>query len=177
MSADRANDWQYQSIGSPTFGSVIDVTDHRLLPAQLRGRTSFVVIRLANLLRQECADRLATIGLSMHQHAILLVLEEFGEAVQKDVAARLSLDGGDLVAFLDGLQEAGLITRDRDPRDRRRQILTITDAGRGVLERAEKRLDDPAGSVLEGLDATDRATLTRLASTVLAARAPEGWTP
>jgi DNA-binding MarR family transcriptional regulator len=153
------------------------VTDNRLLPGQLRGRTSFVVIRLAGLLRQECADKLATLGLSMHQHAILLVLEEFGDAVQKDVAVRLSLDGGDLVAFLDGLQQAGLITRDRDPRDRRRQILTITDAGRGVLKRAEKLLDDVTGSVLEELDATDRATLTRLASTVLAAHTPENWAP
>jgi DNA-binding MarR family transcriptional regulator len=151
------------------------VSDDLRLPTTLRDRTSFVVIRLAGLLRQECAERLGALGLSMHQHAILLVLAEFGPAVQKAVAARLGLDGGDLVAFLDGLQGAGLITRDRDPRDRRRQILTITDAGRETLAKAENVLDDPSTGVLADLDPADRATLTRLSVSVLAARFPENW--
>jgi MarR family transcriptional regulator, lower aerobic nicotinate degradation pathway regulator len=155
----------------------VSVTDDRLLPGQLRTRASFVVIRLAALLRQECGDKMASLGLSMHQHAILLVLDEFGAAAQKDVAARLGLDSGDLVAFLDGLQQAGLIARERDVRDRRRQILTITDAGRRILPRAQALLDDVTGTVLEALDGAERDQLTRLAAAALAAHAPEYWTP
>lgn len=152
------------------------MTDPLLLPGPLRERPSFVLIRLANLLRQECADKLAPLGLSQHQHAILLVLAEFGPAVQKDVAARLGLDGGDLVAFLDGLQAEGLITRDRDPSDRRRQILTLTPPGRDVLREAEELLDDVSGSVLAHLSPAGRAELTRLAREVLSAHAPQTWT-
>lgn len=156
-------------------GRVTYVTEPPLLPGPLRERTSFVLIRLANLLRQECAEKLLPLGLSQHQHAILLVLAEFGPAVQKDVAARLGLDGGDLVAFLDGLQRAGLITRDRDPSDRRRQILTITGDGREALRRAEQLFEDVDGSVLAHLDAGQRTELTRLARAVLTAHAPQNW--
>jgi DNA-binding MarR family transcriptional regulator len=150
--------------------------DGRLLPEALRGRTSFVLIRLAALLRQDCAERLAGLGLSQHQHAILCALAEFGPAAQKDVAARLGLDSGDLVAFLDGLQRAALISRDRDDRDRRRQILTITASGHEVLARAEAALDEGAQETLGALDQRERAELRRLGLRVLVERTPEHWT-
>lgn len=152
------------------------VTDPaRQLPQSLRTRASFALIRLAAVLRQECADKLATLGLSQHQHAILCCLAEFGPSAQRDVAARLGLDSGDLVAFLDGLQEAGLIGRERDKQDRRRQILTLTATGRRVLTRADKLLDDDTGGTLGVLGAEGRADLRRLAVRVLESHAPEHW--
>jgi DNA-binding MarR family transcriptional regulator len=153
------------------------VTDNgRLLPAALRNRTSFVLIRLAALQRQDCVERLGSLGLSQHQHAVLCCLDEFGPSAQKDVAARLGLDSGDLVAFLDGLQRADLISRDRDERDRRRQILTITPAGRSLLARAERLLDDATATTLGALTPHARTELHRLAEQVLATRTPESWT-
>ena len=83
-----------------------------LLPAALRNQTSFVLIKLAALLRQDCTEQLAGTGLSQHQHAILCSLDEYGPACQKDIADRLGIDGGDTVAFVDGLDQGGLITRD-----------------------------------------------------------------
>jgi DNA-binding MarR family transcriptional regulator len=151
------------------------VTSDRLIPLGLRKRDSFVLIRLATPLRQECVDALGTVGLSMHQHAILLTLEEFGSAAQKEVAARLSVDSGDLVSYLDGLQEAGLIRRDRDQRDRRRQILAITPAGRRLLTRAETALNDRHKGILRALSAAERHELVRLATIALTAHAPEIW--
>jgi DNA-binding MarR family transcriptional regulator len=145
------------------------------LPEALRTRTSFALIRLAAIVRQDCAEKVATLGLNQQQHAILSCLDEFGPAVQKDVAARLGLDSGDLVAFLDGLQDPALITRERDRRDRRRQILTITDSGRKLLGQAEDLLGDEANGVLGTLSAKQRADLYNLAVTVLAEHAPETW--
>lgn len=112
-----------------------------LLPAALRNRTSFVLIKLAALLRAHCVDQLAGTGISQHQHAILCCLDEYGPACQKDIAVRLGIDGGDIVAFVDGLHQGELITRERDQHDRRRQILTITAAGRRLLRRVEKLLE------------------------------------
>ena len=154
-------------------GRVIDQA--RQLPQSLRTRASFALIRLAAVVRQECADKLATLGLSQHQHAILCCLAEFGPSAQRDVAARLGLDSGDLVAFLDGLQQAGLIGRDRDQQDRRRQILTLTASGRRLLNKADKLLDDDAQGALSTLSANERADLQRLTIRVLENHAPEHW--
>jgi DNA-binding MarR family transcriptional regulator len=152
-----------------------DTDTDTLLPAALRGRTSFVLIKLAALARQRCAEELATAGLSQHQHAILCCLDEYGPACQKDIAARLGLDGGDIVAFVDGLQQAGLISRERDQRDRRRQILAITAAGRRRLRAVEKRLDAAEPGPLAALAPEQRAQLHAYATEVLAAHAPRSW--
>jgi MarR family transcriptional regulator, lower aerobic nicotinate degradation pathway regulator len=148
----------------------------RLLPAALRNRTSYRLVKLAALVRQDCADALSSTGLSQHQHAVLCCLDEFGPACQKDIAIRLGIDGGDLVAFIDGLQQAGLITRERDARDRRRQILTVTAAGRRQLQRVEKLFELAEPGALAVLTDEQRAGLREAAATVLAQHAPQAWT-
>ena len=65
--------------------------------------------------------------------------------------------------------------REIDQRDRRRQILTITDSGRKLLGQAEELLGDEAKGVLGALTAQQRADLYELAITVLAKQAPETW--
>jgi len=145
------------------------------LPAALRHRTSFALVRLAALARQHCADVLADAGISQHQHAILCCLEEFGPAFQKDIAARLGIDSGDIVAFVDKLQTAGLITRERDTRDRRRQLLSITEDGRHELERIERLFDEAEPGALGVLTAQERAELHRMATAVLERHAPHAW--
>ena len=150
-------------------------SSENLLPAALRNRTSFVLIKVAALARQHCAGQLAAVGLSQHQHAILCCLDEYGQACQKDIATRLGIDGGDIVAFIDGLQRAGLITRERDERDRRRQILAITATGRRLLRRVEKLMDGAEPGALAVLTKEQRALLHACATEVLAADAPESW--
>lgn len=70
---------------------------------------------------------------------------------------------------------ADRITGRRDQRDRRRQILTITDSGRKLLTQAEELLGDEAKGVLGALTAGQRADLYRLAVTVLAKHSPDTW--
>jgi DNA-binding MarR family transcriptional regulator len=155
----------------------MDDSEGLLLPAALRNRTSFVLIKLAGLARQHCAGQLAAVGLSQHQHAILCCLDEFGRACQKDIARRLGLDGGDVVAFVDGLQQSGLITRERDERDRRRQILALTTSGRRTLRRVERLMDAAEPGALAALTQERRALLQAIATEVLAADAPHSWVP
>jgi DNA-binding MarR family transcriptional regulator len=145
------------------------------LPAALRGRPSFVLARLGAVARQRCADQLAAVGLGQHQHAILCCLDEYGAACQRDIAGRLGLDSGDLVAFIDSLQERRLIRRERDPRDRRRQVVSLTGDGRRLLRKAESLLDTGEPGILAALTETERAELGRLAARVLAVREPAAW--
>jgi DNA-binding MarR family transcriptional regulator len=146
-----------------------------LLPAALRGRPSFVLAKLGTLARQQCADLLAEARLNQHQHAILCCLDEYGPACQKDIALRLGIDSGDIVAFIDGLQTQGLILRERDERDRRRQILTLTASGKHLLNKIEKKLDAAEPGILAVLSETERALLHQWAVRVLAREAPAAW--
>jgi DNA-binding MarR family transcriptional regulator len=151
------------------------VSNERLLPAALRTRPGFVLTRLAALARQECAEQLTAAGLGQHQHAILCCLEEYGPACQKDIARRLSIDGGDIVAFVDGLQGQGLVVRERDQRDRRRQILTITASGKRLLRKVESMLDKAEPGVLAALSPEQRAAVHQAALLVLAQHDPGAW--
>jgi DNA-binding MarR family transcriptional regulator len=151
------------------------LTVDTLFPASLRQRDTFALIKLAALIRQECADKLAPTGLNQNQHAILCCLDEFGPACQKDIAVRLGIDSGDIVAFIDGLQAKGLLERRRDERDRRRQILTITPEGSCMLGEVEDLFTQAESGLLGVLSQADRETLHDAALRVLAAQAPESW--
>jgi DNA-binding MarR family transcriptional regulator len=146
-----------------------------LLPEALRARPSFVLARLGGLARQECAERLAAAGLSQHQHAILCCLDEYGPTCQKDIALRLGIDTGDIVAFIDGLQAKKLIQRQRDDRDRRRQVVSITAGGKRTLLEVERMLDAAEPGILAPLTEAERAELHQWAVRVLARQAPAGW--
>jgi hypothetical protein len=99
-------------------------------------------------------------GLSRHQHAILCCLDEYGPASQKDI---------------DGLQAKGLTRRERDERDRRRQIVSITASGTRTLRKVEGMLDAAEPGILAALTEAERGELQRWAVRVLARQAPAGW--
>lgn len=152
-----------------------DTISGTLFPAALRRRDTFALIKLAALVRQECAAKLAKTGLNQNQHAILCCLDEFGAAFQKDIAFRLGIDSGDIVALIDGLQAKGLVTRERDERDRRRQILTITAEGSRALGEVEELYSQAESEVLGVLSPVGREALHEVALRVLTAHTPENW--
>jgi MarR family transcriptional regulator, lower aerobic nicotinate degradation pathway regulator len=144
-------------------------------PSALQRRQTYQLARLAALGRAICAERLAPSGLRQQQHAILCSLGEFGPECQNDVAMRLGIDSGDMVGLVDELQSADMVARQRDEHDRRRQILSLTPAGRRALRKADKLLDQAATELLEPLDAVERGELRGLMLRVLAHHEPGGW--
>src|ERR1700761_146697 len=66
------------------------------------------------------------------RHLIALKpLGEHGPTTQHAVGTALSLDPSNVVGLLNELEERGLITRRRDPADRRRHIVELSAAGAG----------------------------------------------
>lgn len=116
-------------------------------PPPLASRLGYGLVKAAFKVRQRYAEKLAEVGLAPNQHAILSTLGELGPCHQKALAQRVVLDPGDIVAYLDGLQKAGHIERERDPADRRRQIVAITESGRTILAASDALLDDVEAEV------------------------------
>jgi DNA-binding MarR family transcriptional regulator len=172
-----ASQWHFQPKALPAIsGNVAGMSvPESQLPAALQRRPSFALARLGAAARQQCTERLAAVGLSQHQHAILCCLDEFGPACQRDVAVRLGIDTGDIVAFFDGLQKRGLVLRERDQRDRRRQVVTLTADGHQLLDEAERLLDTAEPGMLAALSQAEQTELHRLAARALAAQKPAAW--
>ncbi|WP_031469724.1 MarR family winged helix-turn-helix transcriptional regulator [Sciscionella sediminilitoris] len=63
--------------------------------------------------------------------------------------------------IVNALEERGLVTREAHPEDRRRKLVTITEAGKRVVEKAEAILFAPPPE-LSALDPDDLATLDRI---------------
>jgi DNA-binding MarR family transcriptional regulator len=64
-----------------------------------------------------------------------------------------------MVAIVTALVAEGLVTRERDPQDRRRNLITPTDAGRATLDRFDDAIAAEEDTLLDGFTAAERAQL------------------
>ena len=94
------------------------------------------------------------------RHLIALrLLSEQGPASQQSLADSLSLDPSNVVGLLNELEERGLITRRREPADRRRHIVELSPRGEDELRLAYGRLRLLEDDLFSALSAAERATL------------------
>jgi DNA-binding MarR family transcriptional regulator len=101
-------------------------------------------------------------GLRPRHLVALNLLSENGPAGQQGLADALSLDPSNVVGLLNELEERGLITRRRDPADRRRHIVELSDTGEDELTLAYTRLGLVEETLLHALTADERDTLRTL---------------
>ena len=127
-------------------------THHHLDAAEVT-QAILVIFRLNRAL--DCVDA----GLTPAQYRIMKLAGAGGERSTR-LAQRLAVAKPTLTALADGLVAAGYATRTAEPGDRRVVRLTLTEAGRAALDRA----DDAYSAWL-----TDLLTATGQPATVLAA--------
>jgi len=140
------------------------VTEARIrrLPEELVASALFLLKRLGAVAKEEASDAYDELGLHPYHHAVLALLDEGERETQGEIADALGYDRGQLVGLLDELEDGGLAERQRDPNDRRRQLVRITPAGRKTLGEARAlsaRLED---DFLGSLDEDERTELHRL---------------
>ncbi|WP_053731134.1 MarR family winged helix-turn-helix transcriptional regulator [Streptomyces sp. WM6378] len=96
---------------------------------------SWLIGRVAARGRSLVAEALAEQGVKMLHHAVLAAVSELGPIAQADLGRKLAVDPKDLVGILNDLQADGLTVREPDPRDRRKNAVTVTPTGQDLLER------------------------------------------
>ncbi|MGI5171786.1 MarR family winged helix-turn-helix transcriptional regulator [Spirillospora sp. CA-253888] len=137
-------------------------------PARLTAKPSWLLTQLAVHAHRLSSEGFAEAGARGYHYRILSALDEFGPASQADLGRRSNMDRSDVVAAVNELVQQGFIDRTPDPDDRRRNIVTLTGAGRRQLRRLDGALDKAQEHLLEPLPAGDRQTLTRLLTELLA---------
>jgi DNA-binding MarR family transcriptional regulator len=107
------------------------------------------------------------------RHMIALkLLGECGPMSQHAVGIALSLDPSNVVGLLNELEDRGLITRRRDPADRRRHIVELSAGGSGEVTQTCDQLGLVEDDLFKALTADERATLYGLLSRTVEALAP-----
>ncbi|MCW2530754.1 MAG: ohrR [Blastococcus sp.] len=87
---------------------------------------------------------LEPLGLTHPQYLVMLALWQHGPLSVKELSGLLQLDPGTLSPLLKRLEAAGLLRRERDPKDQRNLALALTDKGKALRAEAEMI---PAGIV------------------------------
>ncbi len=136
------------------------------IPPRLLGFTTYLMSRTGKAARSRLADRLADRGLRLRHMAVLAALVDFGPHVQRQLAARLAIDRSDMVKIVDDLGAAGLVERARDAADRRRVTVTVSPAGRALLDSLQADATAVQDDILAPLNTRERAQLTALLTRV-----------
>jgi DNA-binding MarR family transcriptional regulator len=131
-------------------------------PRELLGSPAFLLGYLGSGVKAFAQDTFERAGANLYDLGILALLDEGASDTQAAIADALGLDRGQLVGVLDDLEEQGLVERHRDPKDRRRHMVSLTAAGRRRLAKLRTVMRAVEDEVLGPLDAKSRATLREL---------------
>jgi DNA-binding MarR family transcriptional regulator len=120
---------------------------------------------LTKRLRRAQAERLAPLGLTPAQERALRMIARGTEPLRMtELAARLGIVPRSVTTVVDALEEAGLVRRETDPRNRRAILLRLTPAGDGVRDQLRESRRQAAEDLFAPLSAADRKTLGVLLS-------------
>ncbi len=123
-------------------------------PLLLDRQVCFPLYAATNLLGRLYGPVLKPLGLTYPQYLVMLVLWEEEPQTVGSLGARLYLDSGTLTPLLKRMEQAGHISRSRDPEDERRVMIALTEQGRALRAQALHVPETIAGGrSAEGLDA------------------------
>jgi DNA-binding MarR family transcriptional regulator len=124
--------------------------------------TVVMLLRLAKTVHKRSTEDL--LGMKLRQMMLLSYLRAAAPAQQQQLCESLWLDPNNCVLLLNELEDLGYVERRRDPADRRRHVVELTDAGRSALERAEQAQESLGDELFAALSDEERATLRSLLS-------------
>jgi DNA-binding MarR family transcriptional regulator len=128
--------------------------------------TVVMLLRLAKVIHKRSTDE--RLGIKLRQLMVLSYLRAGAPGLQQQqLCEALWLDPNNCVLLLNELEDMGYVERRRDPSDRRRHVVAITDDGRKALERAERAQEEIGDELLSDLSDEERATLRSLLSRIV----------
>jgi DNA-binding MarR family transcriptional regulator len=97
----------------------------------------FALYGAANRVTRLYRPLLDALGLTYPQYLAMLVLWEASPRTVGALGEALDLESSTLTPLLKRLEAQGLVARARDPEDERRVVITLTDAGAALRDKAK----------------------------------------
>jgi DNA-binding MarR family transcriptional regulator len=151
--------------------------DDEIRPPTLLDLPSYLAGAVARVGHRLLVEALGQHDLRLPHFAVLTALSDFGPVAQHELADRLAINRSHLVGYLDDIEQRGLVQRERDPADRRRQHVALTPRGRTQLRRLHKVARHSQAEFLQALSEPERQTLVTLLRRVLSAADRRGTGP
>ncbi|MGW7420474.1 MarR family winged helix-turn-helix transcriptional regulator [Streptomyces sp. NPDC054813] len=143
-------DARLTAVLTPEQTARLDELLARLLPESaqpLVQGTEYLVAQAHHRLRKYGDDKLAGTGLRVRHYGPLSALDVLGPISQQRLAELLAITGPAASQLVDELVRLGLVRRGRDPHDRRRYALEVTELGREQLAVVARAVAELAGDV------------------------------
>ena len=126
------------------------------------------VLLLAREMRRQVHELMAEehwavdVGFRPPCMGVLAVVEKLQPVSQRQISDHLGLDASDVVGVLDILEAASMVERRRDPRDRRRHAVVLTERGEEAARHFAALRVKATERALADLDQEERRTLVEL---------------
>ena len=102
------------------------------------------------------------LGMRVKEFTTLAMLRDHSPIPQQELGELLCVDANNLVLLLNDLESREFALRRRDPSDRRRHLVEITDEGLRAFDTAEKGIESVEDDVLALLSDEERGQLREL---------------
>ena len=124
-----------------------------------------LLTQLTKVIYRRASEEL--LGMRVKQFSTLAVLRDHSPIPQQELGESLCVDANNLVLLLNDLEASEFALRRRDPTDRRRHLVEITEEGLRALDTAEKGIESVEGDVLASLTTQERVELQALLAKAL----------
>ena len=102
------------------------------------------------------------IGMHRAQASLLCALFAQDGMTQSEIAQQLAVQGATVTNMLQRMEEAALVTRQRDPDDNRLVRVYLTDAGKNKERALMEQFLKVEATIFEGLSQAERASLRQM---------------
>jgi DNA-binding MarR family transcriptional regulator len=115
--------------------NIDDIPTSELL--KLENQLCFPLYACSKEVVRRYSPYLDKLGLTYTQYLVMMALWEYGDTSVTQLGRRLYLDSGTLTPLLKKLEQAGYVKRQRSREDERVVVITLTEAGRALQEKAK----------------------------------------
>jgi DNA-binding MarR family transcriptional regulator len=123
------------------------------------GGVAFLLAQLGAHATAAFAERIRPLELTPPQAGVLRRVGQVPGQSQRGLADALGMHPPRLVALIDELEDRGLVTRARDPDDRRNYAISLTDEGGRTLAELARVARDHEVAITAALEGDERAQL------------------
>jgi DNA-binding MarR family transcriptional regulator len=127
--------------------------------AGVNDRLALLVYRAGIEILARGEEALKELGIDGREYTTLAVLATDQPESQQELARLMGKAPPLMVAVVDELEAKGLVARRRSPKDRRRSVVEVTDAGREMLAKADVIADRLIAELFGALTAEEREAL------------------
>ena len=128
---------------------------YTITPLEVANRLRPALLKLARELRRESH----ALGVTGGQVSLLIQIRKHRGIGVRGLASLERMSAASMSGYVDRLERAGLVQKTKDPNDKRRQGLSLTDEGERVVRSVKSRRTAWLASRLEQLDSDELAAL------------------